>query len=210
MEEIVEVVAHEASVAGHDVPLLPPTSFVAPPSTVTIVAGDPGAAQRALALALGGRIPLATGSIALDDDVRDATRRRAVTLVDVPEVTAPEEGLPVLRVVADELGYAHVPSRRADTERFLTGHGVARHLREPFERLDNGLRVRLLMAAAAERADARVLVLGNPERRGGDPRDWWPVAQDLAAAGATVIVQTTHATCRLLGVPVAFELGATP
>lgn len=205
-----EVVAHQVSVAGRDAPLLPPTSFVAPPSRVTVVAGDPGAGQRALALALGGRIPLATGSIALDNDVRDATRRRHVTLVDVPEVTAPEEGLPVLRVVADELGYAHAPSGRAQTERFLATHGAARHMREPFERLDNGIRVRVLMAAAAERADARVLVLANPDRRGGDPHDWWPVAEDLAGQGLTVVVQTTHATCRLLGIAVTFELGATP
>ncbi|MGG5257873.1 hypothetical protein [Phycicoccus avicenniae] len=204
-----QLVADAVSVAGTRSPLVRPTSFTAAPSHVTPVAGDPGYGQVALALALAGRMPLADGRVLLDGDPDPARLRRHVALVDVPEVSAPEDGLAVHHVVAEELAFAGRPSGRRAVAAFLERHGVTAAADEPFERLAPEERVRVLTSAAAERAATRVLVVTNPDRRGGDPRLWWPILTHHAASGLTVVVQLTHATMRQLGVPVRAELGST-
>ncbi|MGB7820370.1 MAG: hypothetical protein WBL35_16750 [Ornithinibacter sp.] len=202
-----ELVADTVSVAGTRSPLLQPTSFVAAPARVTPVAGDPGYAQVSLALALAGRMPLRTGHVRLDG-VEDRARLRShVALVDVPEVSAPEDGLAVHHVVAEELAFAGRPSGRAAVTAFLADHGVAARASDPFEELPAADRVRVLSHAASERAATRVLVVGNPDRRGGDPHEWWPVLTGLAAGGLTVVVQLTHPTMHQLRLPVRAGLG---
>ncbi len=202
-----ELVADTVSVAGTRSPLLQPTSFVAPPARVTAVAGDPGYGQVALALALAGRMPLRTGHVRLDG-VEDRDRLRAhVTIVDVADVSAPEDGLAVHHVVSEELAFAGRPSGRAAVRAFLEEHGVVASADDPFEVLAPADRVRVLVHAAAERAATRVLVVGNPDRRGGDPHVWWPVLTDLAADGLTVVVQLTRPTMQELGLPVVAGLG---
>ncbi len=106
--------------------------------------------------------------------------RRHVALVDVPEVSAPEDGLAVHHVVAEELAFAGRPSGRQAVAGFLDRHGVLAAADEPFERLAPEERVRVLTSAAAERAATRVLVVTNPDRRGGDPRRWWPLLEEHA------------------------------
>lgn len=204
-----QLTADAVAVAGTRSPLVRATSFTAPPSHVTPVAGDPGYGQVALALALGGRMPLAAGSVLLDGLDDAALLRRHVALVDVPEVSAPEDGLAVHHVVSEELAFAGRPSGRAAVAEFLDRHGVLAAADEPFERLAAQERVRVLTSAAAERAATRVLVVTNPDRRGGDPRLWWPILTAHAASGLTVVVQLTHATMRQLGLVVRAELGST-
>ena len=202
-----QLAAQGVAVAGTRSPLVRPTTFVAPPTRVTPVAGDPGYGQVALALALAGRMPLAGGRVLLDGAEDPGLLQRHVALVDVPEVSAPEDGLAVHHVVAEELAFAGRPSGRRAVVAFLDRHGVLASADAPFERLAAEERVRVLAAAAAERAATRVLVVTNPDRRGGDPHLWWPVLTGLAADGLTVVVQLTHATMRQLGLPVRAELG---
>ncbi|GGL38332.1 hypothetical protein H9L10_12645 [Phycicoccus endophyticus] len=204
-----QLVADEVTVAGTRSPLVRPTSFTAPPARVTPVAGDPGYGQVALALALAGRMPLAAGSVLLDGVADPRLLQRHVALVDVPEVSAPEDGLALHHVVAEELAFAGRPSGRDAVAEFLRRHGVLAAAGEPFERLAPEERVRVLTSAAAERAATRVLVVTNPDRRGGDPTRWWPLLTEHAADGLTVVVQLTHATMRQLGLPVGAELGST-
>lgn len=205
-----ELVVDEVAVAGARSPLVHPTSFVAPPSRVTPVAGDPGYGQVALALALAGRMPLAGGRVLLAGNDDPAVLQRHVAVVDVPGVSAPEDGLAVHHVLAEELAFAGRPSGRRAVEGFLTAHGVAATADAPFETLAPADRVRVLAHAAAERTATRVLVLTNPDRRGGDARTWWPVLEELAGSGITVVVQLTHATMRQLELPVVAELGCAP
>ena len=202
-----QLVVDQVAVAGARSPLVQPTSFVAPPSRVTPVAGDPGYGQVALALALAGRMPLAGGHVTLGGSEDPAVLRRHVAVVDVPGVSAPEDGLAVHHVLAEELAFAGRPSGRRAVEAFLTAHGIGAAAAEPFEALAPEDRVRVLAHAAAERTATRVLVVTNPDRRGGDARTWWPVLEDLAAEGITVVVQVTHATMRQLDLPVGAELG---
>ena len=85
--------AGAVAVSGAHAPLLLATSVTARTGEVTLVAGDPGYGQVAPALALGGRLALGSGDIRLEgvDDPR--ALRSCVALVDVPNVTEPEEGL---------------------------------------------------------------------------------------------------------------------
>ena len=202
-----QLVVDRVAVAGARSPLLQPTSFVAPSSRVTTVAGDPGYGQVALALALAGRMPLAAGRVRLDGQDDPAVLRRHVAVVDVPGVSAPEDGLAVHHVLAEELAFAGRPSGRRAVEAFLSAHGVGAAAGAPFETLAPEDRVRVLAHAAAERTATRALVITNPDRRGGDARTWWPVLEGLAGDGLTVVVQVTHATMRQLDLPVGAELG---
>ncbi len=204
-----QLVVDEVAVAGARSPLVQPTSFTAPPARVTTVAGDPGYGQVALALALAGRMPLAGGRVLLDGGDDRALLRRHVAVVDVPGVSAPEDGLAVHHVLAEELAFAGRPSGRRAVDAFLVAHGVQASASAPFETLAPHDRVRVLAHAAAERSATRVLVLTNPDRRGGDARTWWPVLDELAADGLTVVVQLTHATMRQLDLSVHAELGST-
>ena len=119
-----ELTADHVSVAGLHGPLLLPTTLVARPGHVTLVAGDPGHGHVALALALGGRVSLAEGVVALDGRSDEDLRRRHVALVDVPNVTAPEDAVSVRSAIAEQLALAGRPASRGATRAFLTGHGV--------------------------------------------------------------------------------------
>lgn len=204
-----ELVAERVSVGGAHEPLLLATSVVAPPARVTLVAGDSGYGHVALSLALGGRMQLASGTVSLGGDSRLATLQRHVALVDVPDVTAPLDALPVHAVIAEELALAGRPCRKSDARAFLEAHGAGDLAGERFEAVRPGQRTAWLSEIAAQETAARVLVLGHPDRHGGDPSAWWPTALGLAGEGLTVVVQCTHLTIRELGQPIHYELGVT-
>jgi len=195
-------------VAGSHTPLLLPTSLEAASGEVTLVAGDPGYGHVALALVLGGRLLPTGGRVALDGDEDPATRQRQLALVDVTGVSAPEDGIPVRAVLAEELALAGQAARRADVDAFLQEHDAGELARRRWEELPADLRTAWLAGIAGRRHGVTALLLANPDRFGGHPRSWWAVARDLAGQGFAVIVQCTHASLRLLGEPVRFELGA--
>lgn len=202
------LVAHQVSVAGLHGPLLLPTSLDAPRADVTVVAGDPGYGHVALALALGGRADLASGMVRLDGDDTASLRRRHVALVDVPDVTAPDEALSVKAVLEEELALAGLPSGRTAAHRFLAERGSLELAGARWEHVAGHLRTAWLMETAAARDGIRVLVVAHPDRHGGDPHRWWDAAQSFADRGLTVVVQCTHATARQLGHFDGYELGA--
>jgi ABC-type uncharacterized transport system ATPase component len=89
------------AVSGTHAPLLLATSVTARTGEVTLVAGDPGHGQ--VALALGGRLVPSSGDIRLEGVADAKVLRSRVALVDVPNVTEPEEGLAVRAVIGEEL-----------------------------------------------------------------------------------------------------------
>lgn len=204
-----ELLADRVEVAGLHGPLLLPTTLHASPRRVELVAGDPGPGHVALALALAGRIRLAGGAVTLDGDPDPAALRRHVALVDVPDVSAPEDAVTVRAAVAEQLALAGLPSSRAATRALLAAHGLQDLAKERFEALEPGARTRLLMDVGARRALTRVLVVTAPDRLGGRPEEWWDAAHRYAGEGLTVVVQCSHATVRALGQPVRHELGST-
>lgn len=205
-----DLVADRVRVAGSRSDLLPPTSLEAPAARVTPILGDPGYGHVALALALAGRVDLAAGHIRLDGQEDRDLQRRVVALVDVPEVSAPEDGLTVAEVVSEELAFAGRRSGLGAARTLLDGLGLADTHKHHFEELAPGDRVRVLTTTASMRAATRVLVLAHPDRRGGDPHEWWPHVESLARSGLTCVVQITHATARVLRLQTPYELGVTP
>ena len=201
--------ADRVAVSGAHAPLLLATSVTARTGEVTLVAGDPGYGQVALALAIGGWLVPSSGLISLDgvDDPRFL--RSHVALVDVPSVTEPEEGLTVRAVIGEELALSRQRARAADVTTFLQAQDGGRHAGLRWEQLPSWLRTQWLADLASRRAAVDFLVLSSPDRFGGDPCDWWNVAKVLADKGMGVIVQCTHASARLLSEPVLYELGVS-
>ncbi|MCM0641319.1 hypothetical protein [Cellulomonas wangsupingiae] len=176
-----------------------------------LVAGDPGHGHTALALAASGRLAPDAGTVTLTTSAGSTTRPdalRAVTaVVDLPEVSAPDEVLTVGTVVSEELALARRPSGPRATRAWLERHDLLDRRDTRVEELDGPLRTALLTSLAAERADVRLLVLVLPDRHGGDPAGWWSVAQAFAARGYGVLVQCTRSSARHLGIRVPATRG---
>jgi hypothetical protein len=197
------------AVSGAHGPLLLATSVTACTGEVSLVAGDPGYGQVALALALGGRMVPSLGQIRLDGFDDPARLRSHVALVDVPGVTEPEEGLSVRAVIAEELALSGQRARSADVTSFLKAHEGGPHGSLRWEQLPSWLRTQWLAELASRRTGIDFMVLASPDRFGGEPAAWWKVANALAKTGKGVIVQCTHASVALLSEPVHYELGMT-
>jgi hypothetical protein len=192
------VVVDDVSVAGTHEPFVEHVAFTAPSREVTVVATDPGIPQVALALAVGGRVELLRGRISIGgasglDDLQLLTR-----LVDVADVTAPEDSIAVRAVVQEELALAERPARRAAVAAFLAAHDLSDRAARPWEQLPAGVRTSLLLELGAMHPRVRVLVLAGPERHGGDHAVWLETCRRLAASGLVVIVLTTAAAAAAL------------
>ena len=204
------LIVEDAHVAGSHAPLLLPTSLEARSGEVALVAGDPGYGHVALALAIAGHLPLTGGSVTLDGDADIERRRRAVALVDLAGVSEPEASVAVHAVLGEQLALAGERARRSDVRAFLAERDGSALWSERWEHVPTGARTAWLAELASRRPGVELVVLANPDRFGGDPFDWWSVAQALAARRLAVVVQCTHDSARLLRHPIRHQLGGTP
>jgi hypothetical protein len=203
-----EVVATDVAVAGTHEPFVQGMTLRAQGGELTVVGCDPGVPQVALALALGGRVDLLSGSVTVGGDSGRAHLQRITRLVDVPDVTAPEEALPVAAVVAEELALAERPSGRRHVAALLGARGLADRARDRWDSLPAATRTALLLELGARHPHVRVVVLCGPDRHGGGVDGWLRPARSLADAGLTVIVLCSPATAT--AVVVAPSVVATP
>ncbi|RZS34930.1 hypothetical protein EV193_108280 [Herbihabitans rhizosphaerae] len=180
-------------------PLLEPTSLRIAAGQLAVVAGEPAHARTAFGLALTGRIKPASGTV--DRDAK--TLRAASTLVDSPEVTAPEDGLRTADVIAEQLVLSGQRAGRAAVRDWLDGLDG----RTRFESVPGGTRTRLLTDIAAARPAVRLLVIDSPDRHSPDAGAWWPLARTHALRNRAVVVLCGLATARALPVEAA-RLGA--
>ncbi|GAA5024429.1 hypothetical protein GCM10023258_16470 [Terrabacter aeriphilus] len=204
------VVADDVSVAGTHEPFVEHVSFTAPAGEVTVVPTDPGFPQVALALALGGRVELLRGRVAVGG-ASDLPELQARTrLVDVADVTSPEDSIAVTAVVEEELALAERPASRKAVAAFLAEHDLTHLASRPWEQLPAGVRTSLLLELGALHPQVRVLVLAGPERHGGDHAAWLATCDRLAATGLVVIVLTAAATAAALPAARIATAAATP
>lgn len=208
------LVVDRLAVRGPHGPLLTPTSFTAETGEVTIVAGDPGPSGVALALAVGGRMRGATGTVTLGDGPGSPTParrlRETVALVDVPDVTEPDPVVPVRVVVGEELALAGLPAKLGDIHRFISEHADGEDLAGlRWEQCPVDLHTRWLLWFASQRCGVQAVVLTHPDRWGGDPHDWYAAAREIADRGLIVVVTCTHASARLLGLTIDHEIGVS-
>jgi hypothetical protein len=193
-----QVIARDVSVEGTHEPFVSGVGFVAPPGDVTVVGVDPGVSQVALALAIGGRVDLLGGSISIGGSSYRSHLQLRTRLVDVPDVTAPEDSLPLRAVVAEELALAERPSSRKDVAIFLADRDLTALAARRWESLPPGLRTRLLLELGSWHPQVRVLVLAGPDRHGGDPYEWFEAARAVAEGGLTVVVLCSPAIATTL------------
>ncbi|GAB3876731.1 hypothetical protein [Terrabacter terrigena] len=193
-----QVVARDVSVRGTHEPFVSGIGFTAPAGEVTVVGVDPGASQVALALAIGGRVDLLTGTVSIGGSTDRAHLQLRTRLVDVPDVTAPEDALPLRAVVAEELALAERSSSRRDVATFLRERHLTELASRRWESLPAGQRTELLLELGSWHPHVRVLVLSGPDRHGGDPREWFEAARSVADRGLTVIALCAPATASTL------------
>jgi ABC-type hemin transport system ATPase subunit len=192
------VFVDDVSVAGTHEPFVEHVAFTAPPGELTVVATDPGLPQVALALAIGGRVELLRGRVSIGGAADLADLQLRTRLVDVADVTAPEDSIALQAVVQEELALAERPASRKAVAAFLRAHDLSDRAARPWEQLPAGTRTSLLLELGAMHPQVRVLVLAGPERHGGDHVRWLDTCQRLAETGLTVIVLTTAASAAAL------------
>jgi len=181
---------------------LPALSLATRPGAVSSVVVETEERPVLVALLLAGRLRPTAGRVLLDGTADEAALRRRTALVDVPVVAEPPAGVRLGTVVAEELALAGLPSGRAGVRDALERHGLAGRERHPVRSLGAAERIRLLAGLAAERPGVEAIVLGSPDRHGGDPADWYPALAALAERGIDPVVVTdlaTHAALVRLG-----------
>jgi len=194
----VEIVAEAVEVIGAHSRLLAPTSLHVSSGELLVVSGPPNAGHTALALALSGRLQPGRGSVRLDGRADPRALRRAVAVVDAPEITEPEPSVPVRTVVAEGLSMAGRSARRAAVRSWLAEHGLAEHASTRMENLPAAERTRLLVDLAAAAEPVEVLVLDTPDRHGGAEQDWYELARRESDRGrAVVLLCSEHSADRL-------------
>lgn len=193
-----ELVASHVTVAGTHEPFVKDVTFQARAGEVTIVPIDPGDAQTALALALGGRIALRSGSISTGGHSSMRHLQECTRLVDVPDISSPDDAMTLHAVVGEELALADQPSRRGDVRDYLAARSLSDHRRARWDSLPATLRIQVLVDLGARRPGTRVLVITGPDRHGGDTHGWYAAAHEAAALGLTVIVLCAPATAAAL------------
>lgn len=170
---------------------LPETTLAYRSGRATLAVAETEQRPTVLGLIAAGRMRPDTGSVALDDaaDRRavGALRRRAA-LVDAPDVSDPAPNIAVAGVVAEELMFAGRPSDPLSARRWLETQGLRSSARLPIGDLAPAHRLRLLLELAALRPGVDALVLVSPDRHGGDPAQWWALAEEFAARGLAVLV----------------------
>lgn len=191
---VAEVVVEHVTIAGPHEPFVTDVSFTAPPREVTVVPSDPGHPQAALALAIGGRMDGVSGTIEVGGVSDRRVLQSLVRLVDVEDVSAPDDALPLRTVIGEELALADQSASRADVRSFLAQRGLGHLAGHRWDRVPAPTRLALLTEFGAWRPGTRVVVITGPDRHGVDPAAWLAPAQDVAAHGLTVIVLCTPAT----------------
>lgn len=190
---------------------LPATSLSFTSGRAVLAVAETEQRPSVLGLIAAGRMRPATGTVSIDDLGSTRTSRHGdrwqlrdrVALVDAVDVNDPAPNVTVLVVTAEELMFAGVAAGPAAAMRWLRGQGLEASARLPIGDLDPGARVRLLLELAALRTTScgelvEGIVLVSPDRHGGDPFEWWALAEEFAARGHAVLVVAGAASAAVL------------
>lgn len=191
------IVATEISKGGGG-SALPATSLEAASGRATLVAVETAQRPTVLSLIVSGRMKPDTGSVTLDGAEDRRALRTRVAIVDAPDVSEPHGDVRFADVVAEELMFAgRMPAPWA-VRQWLDAHEMREHGRVTMGELNPAIRVRALMELALVRDSVDGLVLVSPDRHGGDPAEWWSIAEEIAGRGVTVLVIAGRASATLI------------
>lgn len=186
--------AHDVGVDGPHGVLLEPTSLRLAGGEVAVVTRPPGHGHTVLTLAVSGRLVPDRGRVLLDGRADPAGLRRRVAPVDVPDVSAPEDALPLHAVIGEELAVARRPAGRAAVRAWLAERRAGEWERARLEEVDPDVRMALLAELAALRPGVEAVAICCPDRYGASPHACLGVARELAGHGLAVLLQLTSNT----------------
>ena len=185
---------------GRHTPLFDRTTFSVGEGEVIIVQADSQLERTSLALALTGRLPLSGGTISWstgDDEPRRISMKRLRALssvVDSPDVTAPEQHMRVHDYVSEMLSYNLPIFGRSRASRWLKERGLEDLDGLWMDELDGEMNIEL-MAALAQASPSDLLVFDTPSRHLNHTYMWLPYLEELATDGdrpRTVVAIVPH------------------
>ena len=171
---------------GRHTPLFDRTTFSVGEGEVIIVQADSQLERTSLALALTGRLPLSGGTISWskgDDEPRRISMKRLRALssvVDSPDVTAPEQHMRVHDYVSEMLSYNLPIFGRPRASRWLAERGLEDLDGLWMDEISGEMNIEL-MAALAKHSPSDLLVFDTPSRHLNHTYMWLPYLEELAA-----------------------------
>lgn len=183
---------------GH-IPIIEPTSLRIKQGDLTLIVGETEVSQVSFALSLAGRMKLSSGSVKIDNEENPELLQEMVALVDVPNISEPDDVMKLETIVGEELAIAGQKAMPKHARAFLQQNMISKYAKETFETLPNKIRYDVLMKLASIRPNTKVLLLVEPDRLGGKPEIWWRIAKKYNKLGFTVVVQCRESSARILG-----------
>ena len=183
---------------GH-IPIIEPTSLRIKQSDLMLIVGETEVSQVSFALSLAGRMKLSSGSVKIDNEENPELLQEMVALVDVPNISEPDDVMKLETIVGEELAIAGRKAMPKHVRAFLQQNKISKYAKETFETLPNKIRYDVLMKLASIRPNTKVLLLVEPDRLGGKPEIWWRIAKKYNKLGFTVVVQCRESSARILG-----------
>ncbi len=177
---------------------LPPTTLTYRSARATLAMAETEQRPTVLGLIASGRMKPDDGTVLVDGTPRSRDLRRRSALIDAPDVSEPAPNIVVAGVVGEELMFAGRLSDPLSARRWLDDHGLRHLSRTPFADVAPRDRFRILLELAALRPGVEALVLVSPDRHGGDPWDWWLLAEEFAQRGFAVLVIAGQAAARVI------------
>jgi hypothetical protein len=177
---------------------LPPTSVTYRTGEVTLARAETEQRPTVLGLIASGRMRPDAGTITIDGATDYSELRKRIALIDAPAVCEPAADVTVAGVVAEELMFAGRPSNPVAVRRTLDELGASEWARSAIGTVPPAVRIRLLTELALRREGVQGLVITSPDRHGGDPMEWWELAQGLAERDLAVLVVAGDASTTLL------------
>ena len=171
---------------GRHTPLFDRTTFSVGEGEVIIVQADSQLERTSLALALTGRLPLSGGTISWsegDEEPRRISMKRLRALssvVDSPDVTAPEQHMRVHDYVSEMLSYNLPIFGRSRASRWLATHDLEELDGLWMDEISGEMNIEL-MTALAKYDPSDLLVFDTPSRHLNHTYMWLPYLEELAA-----------------------------
>ena len=181
------------------IPIIEPTSLRIKQGDLTLIVGETEVSQVAFALSLAGRMKLSFGSVKIDNNENPELLQEIIALVDVPNISEPDDVIKLETIVGEELAIAGQKAMPKHARAFLQQNMISKYAKETFETLPNKIRYDVLMKLASIRPNTKVLLLVEPDRLGGKPEIWWRIAKKYNKLGFTVVVQCRESSARILG-----------
>ena len=181
------------------IPIIEPTSLRIKQGDLKLIVGETEVSQVAFALSLAGRMKLSFGSVKIDNNENPELLQEIIALVDVPNISEPDDVMKLETIVGEELAIAGQKAMPKHARAFLQQNMISKYAKETFETLPNKIRYDVLMKLASIRPNTKVLLLVEPDRLGGKPEIWWRIAKKYNKLGFTVVVQCRESSARILG-----------